>query len=67
MLELLHRELAAPEDIFLVNYGVWHGPHDLEPKPEAMVESYRLALDLLGRYYEVGRGPGARGLARACG
>lgn len=48
MLNLLRKRLAKPEDIFVINFGVWH-----TKQGEAGWESYRLALKKLGEDRQV--------------
>ena len=48
MLNYLHNKLAKPDDIFVVNFGVWHtkeGPNGMD--------NYRRALKGLGEFYTV--------------
>jgi hypothetical protein len=53
VLQLLHDKLASPDDIFVVNFGTWHGPHGVEPKPRNNIEMYKVVLEKFGKYYNV--------------
>eukprot|EP00882_Tetradesmus_deserticola_P028338 GHRQ01031567.1.p1 GENE.GHRQ01031567.1~~GHRQ01031567.1.p1 ORF type:complete len:258 (+),score=64.81 GHRQ01031567.1:276-1049(+) len=46
VLPLLHKKFAQPQDIFYINFGIWH------KNLEQHVWSYRPALEALARFYK---------------